>query len=240
MMDRLHIEQELRAAGSQLPAGLTVLPYAVPAGFFEAFPGRLLARVKVLETPSAELEELSPFLASLPKSMPFEVPAGFFESLAQPEEAFPEILATHDRAMPYGVPAGYFETLPESLLAAARPAARVVPMFRRGVFRTAAAAVVAGAIAIGGWLYSGSNSTATVAPGASTEAWVQKRLNNVPDQALDEFIENTDPVHSGDLASTAGTQKPEVSKMLKDVSESEMDAFLDQVPTDDEALTVIN
>ncbi|GAA4321211.1 hypothetical protein [Flaviaesturariibacter amylovorans] len=244
MTERRHIAEELHGLGSTLPHGPTGIPYAVPEGFFDAFPGTLLARlheVAATDDPKAELEGLSPLLAGLPKRMPFSVPEGFFGATpalpGAPE--LPALLSAHDRRMPYTVPGGYFESLPETLLEAVRPKAKVVPLGRRPWYRTAAAAAVVGLLAIGGWFYSGSGTGTTPDVAANPEAWVEKRLNSVPDQALEEFIETADPVHGADLARNE-PRKAEVNSLLSDVSDQEMAAFLEQVPTDDEHLNAIN
>ncbi|RYY99688.1 MAG: hypothetical protein EOO11_04115 [Chitinophagaceae bacterium] len=244
MTERRNIAQELQEAGSKLPADLTVLPYAVPAGFFEAFPGRLLARLhtEAAPDPAAELESLSPLLAGLSRNMPFTVPEGYFGAApAIPGVAeLPALLATHDRKLPYAVPDGYFESLPGALLEAVRPKARVVPMLQRTRwYRTAAAAVVAGLLAIGGWFYSGSGSSTATDVATAPAAWVEKRLNSVPDGDLEAFIETADPAQGANLASSS-PRKAEVRSLLNDVSDTEMAAFLEQVPTDDEHLTMIN
>jgi hypothetical protein len=174
-------------------------------------------------------------LAGLSRKMPFEVPQGYFEAppaIAEPE--LPALLAGIDRRPPYMGPAGYFEALPERLLKQAAPKAKVVAMRPVRWMRMAAAAVVATAMAIGGWLYTHPSGSLSADP----QAWVQKRLNGVPDGALEEFIQTADPVHGTDLAQSA--PKAEVRQMLRDVSDNEMDAFLDQIPTDDESLNVIN
>ncbi|RYZ17128.1 MAG: hypothetical protein EOO16_24670, partial [Chitinophagaceae bacterium] len=73
MEPRKNIALELQEGGLQLPAGLHVPPYAVPEGYFAVFAATVLARIR-REEAAAELQELSPLLAGLPKSMPFAVP----------------------------------------------------------------------------------------------------------------------------------------------------------------------
>lgn len=55
----------------------------IPAGYFDGLSQTILQRIKAEETntPQAELESLSPFLAAIPKQAPFTVPEGYFESL---------------------------------------------------------------------------------------------------------------------------------------------------------------
>lgn len=242
MNSRKHIQEELQALGSGLPLpGVPV--QQVPDGYFDRFAASVLARIRASEeSATAELEALSPLLAGLSKQPPFHVPSGYFDGLQAEAPAWiagdslPASLAALDRRMPNAVPAGYFEGLSDSVLSrVADSGAKVVPM-RRAWMRMAAAAVVAGLMAVGGFAYFGGNSSGTAAP---TTAWVEKGLKNVSDESLDEFIETADAVHENEIAQTP-VHKAEVRTMMKDVSDNEMDAFLAQVPTDDEELLIIN
>lgn len=58
-----------------------VIPFDVPEGYFEGFAERMLGLVKTENEIYAELKELSPFLASIPKSNPFSVPENYFNEL---------------------------------------------------------------------------------------------------------------------------------------------------------------
>jgi hypothetical protein len=230
MQTRETIQQELREAGTNLQVGLTRMPFSVPESYFENLSANLLARVRS-DDARAELAGLSPLLAGLSRKMPFTVPQDFFAKTVTPETT--SMLDGMSRVMPYRIPAGYFEELPAGLLqrVAAKPA-RVVSMpARTGWMRIAAAAVVAGALAIGGWLYQEKPAATGT---ANTEAWVQKRLNNMPDQALEEFIQTTAPSANSGIAATTGT-RADVRKMLHDVPDNEMDAFLDQIPADEDS-----
>lgn len=75
------------------------LPFTVPNGYFEALPQAILQRIHATEENpvTAELEELSPLLAAMPKQVPFTVPAGYFGSLAAipPEPAMPSLRIAH-------------------------------------------------------------------------------------------------------------------------------------------------
>ncbi|RYY40058.1 MAG: hypothetical protein EOO08_06895 [Chitinophagaceae bacterium] len=226
MEPRKNIAQELQEAGVNLPAGLNARPYAVPAGYFALFAEAVLREIRRREA-SDELQQVSPLLAGLQRSMPYSVPPGYFG-----EAVVPSLLDGLDRTMPFAVPAGYFEGLPQQLLsranAVAEPVeeapvqARVLRMRPRWM-QVAAAAVVAGALAVGGWLYEGNSGS------SGPEVVMQSGLRTVSDQALEDFIQNTAPNASASTATAQG----EVKAMLKDVPLSEMDAFLEQVPLDD-------
>jgi hypothetical protein len=57
------------------------MPMAVPEGYFENFAQTMLSRVNKNETAS-ELEEVAPFLNSIPKTMPYQIPTGYFENFS--------------------------------------------------------------------------------------------------------------------------------------------------------------
>jgi len=80
MSSRNAIQDELKSLGSSLP--VTDNPFfSVPQGYFEELADSILAKVKASEilTPQAELNELSPLLAGIPKVTPYSVPSFYFE-----------------------------------------------------------------------------------------------------------------------------------------------------------------
>ncbi|WP_336516134.1 hypothetical protein [Pollutibacter soli] len=60
---------------------ILVIPFDVPEGYFESFADRMLGMVKSENEIYAELKELSPFLAGVPKTNPFSAPEGYFNNL---------------------------------------------------------------------------------------------------------------------------------------------------------------
>lgn len=244
MNTRTAIQTELNELNSSLPIEKQPV-FTVPEGYFEGFAASVLAKIRGQHSMNTgdELSELSPMLAAISKKMPYSVPENYFSNLSADvpaivgDEALPTFLATHSKQMPYEVPAGYFENLPGAVLAkVAKPQAKVVSMGSRWM-RYAAAAVVTGLIAVSGILYFKGDQT--VDPSQQPEEWVAKKLKGVSNQALEEFINTTDYQSSGDelVQSKNGL---DVGNMLDDVSTRELDAFLDQVPTDNDELSVIN
>jgi hypothetical protein len=109
------IINELQEVAPHLAAAGSELPYGVPAGYFDGFVSSMLLKVRrgnLSDVPAGyfnqfavqmlnkvrnnevrtELEEISPFLNSLPKSMPFSLPNDYFEELQPtiPKEKVPE------------------------------------------------------------------------------------------------------------------------------------------------------
>lgn len=218
-------------------------PFSVPEGYFEGLAAAVLARVKADEgtqTASQELETLSPLLAGLPRTMPFALPEGYFaanlESLSALTggDARSTVLEAAGRSMPYAVPEGYFDTLATIIGARLpKPAGRVVSMTRK-VYRLAAAAVITGIMAIAGFSYfNGSRTLDTGRP-------IAHQLNSVSTKELDEFIKTADITPAEVAREIPPATKAEVKQLLNGVPDSEVEAFLAQVPTEEDDLYAIN
>ncbi len=240
------IQEELKDLSSSLPFDKQPV-FTVPPGYFENFAASVMARLKSQQQPAdsaEELAELSPLLAAIPRKMPFTVPENYFSGLTQnlpsllQEDQLPEVLQRHTRETPYTVPAGYFEGLAEGVLAQVqKPAGKVVSFGLRPWMRMAAAAVVTGLIAISTVLYFNSGSPG-VDPNRQPEEWVAQKLKNISVTELEAFIRTADISNSGKELAKTSSKGAEVRKMLKDVSNSELEAFLNQVPIEDEAITI--
>jgi len=239
MNNRTTIKDELNELNSLLPLEKGPELYSVPVGYFEGFAQSVIQRLKIDSLSSSdELEEIAPFLASLPKKMPFAVPQGYFnentEGLSEwvKEESLPEFLQS--RQMPFSVPDGYFENLASIILKKVSPReAKVIPISSsRKWMQYAVAAMVAGVIAVSSVLYFGNNNK-PIDPASESYEWVATNLKNVPNKELDEFI-NTTYISSSALANTHASDKTEVRKLLKDISDSEINKFLEEIPLDNE------
>lgn len=248
MNSRNTIQDELNDLGSTLPFDIKQPVFAVPEGYFENFAASVWRRIKSQHPMNSaeEIEQLSPVLAAIPRKMPFTLPEDYFSSLAENIPATagdptPQFLLQHSRQMPYQVPAGYFDHLPQAILnKTARPQARVVGFTTARWMRYAAAAVVTGFIALSTILYFRNDPSADMDAAVQNGEWVAKNLKTVSNQELEEFIRNTDVSLTGaSLAKSSGINS-EIRKLLKDVPNKELDAFLEAVPTDNEELADFN
>lgn len=266
MANQINIQDELRSLNSGLPVDNSPNPFSVPEGYFNGLATSILAKIKTQTTSStaAELAEIAPLLSGISKEMPYTVPTGFFEQnlLALPgliDDKEPAILAAISKETPYSVPADYFHNLPEQLVAKiTRPEARVVPLFARKWMRVAVAAVFGGVMLIAGYQLL-NNKTEDIAEGPSATdtlqtqvarnnestvidlASVMQEVNKISTEELTEFIKNA-PINTSKLHATATPpeKKAEVEQLLKDVSVPEINAFLNQLPTGDEDLMIID
>ena len=240
MNSRPTIQQELKELSSLLPHDIEQPVFTVPEGYFENFAASVWQKLRSQQpqTPHDELTELSSVLAAIPKKNPYTVPENYFSGFTRAvpslvkEDELPQALQSLDRQMPYAVPAGYFNSLADTVLAkVTRPQAKVVRFQPARIMRIAAAAMVAGVIAISGIVYF-SNGSSTADPNPQSEEWVAKKLKDVSNQALEEFILTVDAgaENSSSLAQN-GNRQADVRTMLKDVPNDELEAFLEQVPT---------
>ncbi|MFL5740060.1 MAG: hypothetical protein ACJ75B_07575 [Flavisolibacter sp.] len=236
MNNREPIKEELKSLNSTLDAAAAGMPYSVPEGYFEGLVSSVMARLKNQEPISVkeELEMLSPMLAGIPKTMPFSVPDQYFASNIDTLKAVvnePEVLSFSGREMPYEVPSAYFDKLPAQILEkVSKPEAKLIPMMRRKWARLAVAAMITGIIAVSGIAYFNSKKDISV----DNPAWVANKLKTVPDKTIDEFVKITD-VNAASMVTVKKQNKPADSrKLLQDIPDKELDAFLQQLPADEE------
>lgn len=219
--------------------------YQVPPGYFEGLAETILNRLKTNALdPKEELETISPLLNSLSRKLPYEVPQGFFSELADSVVGGVKAIDFVKREMQnisplmdnlrhkqtYQVPAGYFDTLAGNILnkikSEQRQPAKVVSMGRR-VMRVAVAALVAGVMAIGAWLYFGTTSGPEVA-----SAGIEKISddNKISDEEMTRFLENESLTASVSTAafddSNIDMDEADIKEMLSDVSDDELQQYL--------------
>jgi hypothetical protein len=236
MNSRNNIQDELNELNSGLNSNSND-PYSVPEGYFEGLAASVLAKIKG-ETPVSAMEELaqlSPFLAGIPKKMPYAVPEDFFQSNIEGLKAFTSeseeslVLSFIDKEMPYEVPAGYFANVPEQVLekVSDRQGAKVVPMGgRRRWTRLAVAAAVTGIVVVSGIFYFNNRGGNSV---TSDPVMAVKKAST---EELNDFINAT--AVTDDKSQVTVNNNPKAAKIFADVSDKELNDFLDQMPTDDE------
>jgi hypothetical protein len=239
MNSRNTILNELKSLESSLAPDIQEPVFAVPAGYFEGFADSVLSRIRMQNAASAEEEisGLSPLLAGLSRKMPFEVPANYFQENskelafvgAEDEESL--VLSFISKDMPYEVPLGYFANFPEQMTEKlAAPKGRVVTMMRRKWMRMAVAAIVTGIIALSGFLYF--NRDKSIDPLTTNEV-VANEIKKASTEELDEFLDKNDVAVSTNSSSVTATPKKEMKTLFQDVSDQELEAFLQEIPSDE-------
>ena len=188
-----------------------------------------------------ELNEMNSGMNANANGTPYSVSDDFFQSNIDNLGAFTSengeslILSFIEKEMPYQVPTGYFANLPEQILEKVSDrGGKVIPMVRRKWMRLAVAAAVTGIVAISGIFYFNnrrSNSVASNDPSVIVKKATTQELNN--------FLKTTTIVDVNDISRTTATApKTERKKLFNDVSDKELKAFLNQVPTDDDDLDI--
>ena len=235
------IQDELNELNSGLNPSSNYTPYSVPEGYFEGLANSVLAKIKgeAVASASEEIELLSPVLSGISRDNTYFVPDNYFQSNLEGLKAFTSesgeslVLSFIDKEMPYEVPAGYFANVPEQVLAKISHRSKVVPVMKRKWMRLAVAAMIAGIITISGITYfnNGSRNSTTSDP-------VAAELKKASTKELNEFIKTTAAVDltndPAQLMSKNNSAKTEAKKLFAGVSDKELDAFLKQMPTDDE------
>jgi len=253
MTNKETILQELNELKSSLATVTLQNVYTVPVGYFEGLAAQVLNRIKAMEAKNAteELSYLSPSLINISRQMPYAVPAGYFEGLAESVmqllreknsdqtakeelETLSPLLSGLKKTMPYSVPGGYFESLGETRH---QPAAKIVSFTKRSWFRYAAAAVITGVIVLAGFIYF---TRKPVDPVAQPYAWVKKSIQKVNNADIDAFVNLADEELTSQVVVATSPVKPgEIKELMKDVSDKEIQDFLDTTPeteTNDDAM----
>ena len=238
------IHDELNELNSSLNPNSSGTPFAVPEGYFDGLASSVLAKIKGEADVSAseEIAQLSPLLASISRNLPFSVPDNFFQSNLEGLKAFTSeneeslVLSFVDKEMPYEVPAGYFANITEQVLEkVAGQEVKVVPIMRRKWMQLAVAAVVTGIVAVSGIVYFNGKGSG----GAGSDP-VAKVLKKTSTQELNEFIKSTVVDVNDNTAPTTAQNSPskKETKLFDNVSDKELEAFLNQVPTDDDEIDI--
>jgi len=221
------------------------VPYSTPAGYFEDLAEKILKIVKSSEATNAadELASLSPLLSSISKQNLYAAPVGYFntldkklaqitidfknESVQDELENISPLLGGLKKQTPYTVPGGYFESLQYSNAAENNvPGAKVISITSRKWFRYAAAALVIGFVATMAFLLL--NKPDRIDPADKSFSWVQKSMKKVSTDEINEFIELAN-AGNPDAVKTNG--KEEINNLLKDVSDKEIQDFLNETQT---------
>ena len=221
------------------------VPYSAPAGYFDGLAENILKNVKALEATNAadELASLSPLLSSISKQNLYTAPVGYFdtldktlaqitidfgnESVGEELENISPLLAGLKKQTPYTLPVGYFENLPyRNARENTVPAAKVISITSRKWFRYAAAALVIGFVATVALLML--NKPERIDPADKSFSWVQKSMKKVSTDEINEFIELA---NAGNPEVVKTTGREEINNLLKDVSDKEIQDFLNETQT---------
>lgn len=212
--------KEISPAVAGIGSGFT---YHVPDGYFDGLAAAILNRIKT-EGLSAkdELQTLSPLLGGLSKKSPYQVPEGYFE--------MSPVLMQLKNKKTYAVPDGYFDNLAANVLNKVqdRKPAKVVSMNTgRRFMRYAAAAVVAGVMAVAGWFYFANTSTGVTGNGVAQVDGLSEDTK-ISDEEIAKYLEaETLPVvTAATFPENEEMTASDIKEMLSDVSDDELQQYI--------------
>lgn len=219
MENRREIEQELQEMAPTIAALRHINPYRVPAGYFDSLAE---AAVRGLNEP-----------VFLPASanQAYQVPSGYFEGLAADVlgkikagesrselDTIAPLLVTISRENVYTVPAGYFEEA-DFTSKAIRKEAKVFSLrIARRFTQYAAAAVMAGILVTGAFLFTNNNGVESVSSG----------LDNVSAADLEKYMDNPEHFVAAPAATSMATEQEleDVRTNIHTVSDEELTQYL--------------
>jgi hypothetical protein len=230
---------------------LVSIPYKTPVGYFENFAAETLKKVKANEAGTAqeELEILSPLLSKLnkDKKLPFSIPAGYFNELTDNAvsgtmaiefvndelENLSPLMNELKGVNVYNTPVGYFETLPAQLLERAKQqsSAKIIPIsFGRKLMRyTAAAVTISAIITAAFFIFNKTDKTTGQTDTAELTKDIQEKTKQASDDDIFSYLEEQN-ISLAELSITNTTtdlDEEAMQEMLADVSDEELEQYLD-------------
>ena len=241
MDSRLTILEELKGISPVLAGLPAITPFVVPEGYFEAFAGHIMQRIKSQEVdPMTELASLSPLLSGMSKQVPYDVPKDYFTELSDQAlvgakaiefvneelENLSPVLTSLKAVNVYESPDGYFDALPQTILNKAKrqQSARVITMrpFRK-IARYAVAAIFVGLMSVGGWLMQ------KPAEPPMTIARIESGIQKASDEEILNFIQNNEgSIAEPMLNADEEMDSTDFKAMLADVSDNELEQFINE------------
>ncbi len=224
--------------------------FSVPAGYFEGLASGLLNKihnkVKNPEPVSVddELETLSPLLSKLERKSPFSVASDYFDKFPDnalagskefgyKDEPFSPLLDSLKERNPFWIPAGYFEELSGEIMAKiiSPKSARVISINSRFQWmRYAAAAVIIGAIATTSVFLFQNHGPVPRYMASLNEKQLADSLHNANEKDMMDYLQSHNlpvPDSSESLAQLGLESGDEMGGMLADISDSELQQYLD-------------
>ncbi len=195
-----------------------------------------------------ELQEQDSFLAKTILDTPFQIPQGYFVGLEEklmnavrnsPDyqtskeelELIAPFLKNIQRENVYSVPQNYFEKIN---FTRHQSPAKIISLSSRKWFRVAAAATVFGFTVITGisvWNKKSLN------PSTKPHSWVEQKMKQVSTDEINNFVKLAESETSIPIENTVSTEnRREIEKLMQDVSNFEIQQFIDETSFGEEAL----
>ncbi len=235
MENRQEISAELKEISPLLAEMAPVNPYALPAGYFIELPSAIIEKIRI----EAVLQGAS--------GHAYQAPEGYFEGLAgnilakiqqQPGaasevraelEAVAPFLNTLGKQTLYTVPQGYFEQA--DFATTARNKQKEGGIFNLKMagrwMQYAAAALVAGVLVTGAFLYSDKNEYAEYEK--YTHLDIPAELNKVSEEDLGKYLDNHEHfVTAPEITAPAAQEVADENEPIQALSDEELGQYLKQ------------
>lgn len=229
------IQDELKQIGPFWTDVGNAIPYTLPKGYFDAFPGMVMEKIQ------------HPFMLQSDTGNSYQAPEGYFESLPgsilskirslaeQTNEVHAELetiapfLNTISKKPVYSVPDGYFAGV--DLIKTAQLKKQETKIFTlrsaRRWMQYAAAAVVAGVLVTGAFLYT-DNSTHYLEYEKYSQVDIPSGLNKVSEEELVKYLNSPEHIVLATTAGIAANEEElfEVKSSILDISDEELTLYL--------------
>ena len=214
MSDRKEILTELLTISPTLAEVPFKPVFAVPAGYFDDFPSKMVEMIQKEEELGlvAELESISPFLASLDRKNPFTVPEGYFSTLEKDLGSLP----TEGK------------NVSEKEIPVQQKQAKVIKLSQPGRLRIlyAAASIVA-ILGILTWFFAMNNDPGT---GPVATVNVNAELPQVSDNEMASYLESVPEELDLEPISLAGVEEADLDEIMDGINEAELQQFINENP----------
>jgi hypothetical protein len=152
-------------------------------------------------------------------------------------EIVPSQLLEMKKINVFTVPEGYFEALPHQILKKVKPKTKILSFnFPSRIVRYAAAAAVIGVMAIAFLLFNRDNDTYVADTTTNTE--LESGIKNVSDEEIKNYVENNaTSLPDATNATGADLQQQDIKDMLAEVSDKDIEQYLEAYGISKEELT---
>ena len=193
------IMEEIQMEDMLMPGLVNTNRYQVPSDYFKGLPANILSKIKAADEVRAELEETAPLLNTISRQEVYRVPVGYFDKTNFVS------LAVNEKK--------------ETTIVRLKTARRWM--------QYAAAAVVAGVLITGAFLYTDTNHYREYEKYDHLD--VPSELNKLSDDELVKYLNNTEHLVVSAPESTISAPEEalrDVKNNLQQLSDEELDQYL--------------
>jgi hypothetical protein len=220
--------------------------FQVPEGYFDGLAAQVLSRIKAGKVAEDELPSI---FRQISRITPYQIPEGYFDELS------PVLTVAQDRSA-YRAPEGYFAELPARILDKVVPnvvhnvigpvtAAKVIPMERAATggkvlkghwWKYSSVAAIAACFLL---IFSWPQVDNKVMEGARTPD-ITRALQNVSDKEMQAYLDDQHAILAEPVTNSTATlnmNEGEVKSLLGDVSDNDLQQYLEEHGKADELAT---